>query len=123
VIAQTRTGLLQKEGRGTLGLLAVSRDPTLDTFGWDELAGELDRRGLLDDPDTFLFTSKWYHSGQLAFATGARAPVLCYSTRKPLGFAQWSRPEQWVGRDGILVVVNHSSTEPAAFDRWFERID
>lgn len=122
-LVQARTGLLQEGGSGTLGLLAVSRDPTLDTFGWEAIADELERRGLVGDPGTFVFTSKWYHSGQLAFATGAKCPILCYSARKPLGFAQWSRPEQWVGHDGILVVVNHSSTEPAAFDRWFERID
>ncbi len=122
-VVQARTGVLQEDGSGTLGLLAVSRDPTLDAYGWEAVANELERRGLVDDPKTFVFTSKWYHSGQIAFATGSRSPVLCYSARKPLGFAQWSRPEQWVGHDGILVVVNHSSTEPDAFDRWFERID
>jgi hypothetical protein len=40
-----------------------------------------------------------------------------------LGFGQWSRPEEWVGKDGILVVVNHSSTEPGAYEGWFERIE
>jgi hypothetical protein len=122
-LAQARLGVLQKGGEGTLGLLKVSQDPTLDLYGWGDIAEELDRRGLLADPDAFVFTSKWFHSGQLAFATGSRAPVLCYSARKPLGFAQFSRPEEWVGRDGILVVVNHSTTEPAAYDRWFERIE
>jgi 4-amino-4-deoxy-L-arabinose transferase-like glycosyltransferase len=122
-VAHLRAGVFQKGGEGSLGLVKVAHDPTLDLYGWEQIARELTQRGLVGEPGTFLFTSKWYHSGQLAFATGARSPVLCYSARKPLGFAQWSRPEEWVGRDGILVVVNHSSTEPAAFDRWFERIE
>ncbi len=123
VVVQTRTGVLQKGGQGTLGLLEVSRDPTLDTYGWDQVAAELQRRGLLDQPGTFLFTSRWYHSGQLAFALQGREPVLCYSPKGSHGFAQWSRPEQWVGRDGILVVVNPSTVEPQVYERWFERIE
>ncbi len=124
VLVQLWTGILQKGGWG-LGLLPVSRDPTLDLYGWDEVVAELEKRGLLDLPETFVFTSKWYHSGQLAFALGddADPPVLCYSNRKALGFGQWSRPEEWVGKDGILVVVNHSSTEPGAYEKWFERIE
>lgn len=123
VLGQTHFGWLQKDGPGTLGLLKPSADPTLDLYGWDQVAAELGRRGLLDRPDQFVFTSKWFHSGQLAFATGERAPVLCYSQRKSLGFAQFSPPADWVGRDGVLVVVNHSSTEPDAFHDWFERIE
>ena len=113
----------QAEGGGVLDRLPTGADPTLDSHGWDLLAAELRRRGALEDPHTFIFTGKWFHSGQLAFALGGRAPVLCYSARNPLGFADWSHPEEWVGRDGILVVVGPSSTEPAAFDRWFERIE
>ncbi len=123
VLGQLHLGWLQREGRGTLGVLKPSADPTLDLYGWEQVAAELGRRGLLDDPEGFVFTSKWFHSGQLAFATGERAAVLCYSQRKPLGFAQFSPPGAWVGRDGTLVVVNHSSTEPDAFRPWFERIE
>ncbi len=72
--------------------------------GWDRVADELRRRGLVDRPGTFLFTSKWFHSGQLAFALDHEAPVLCYHAGDgSRGFAHWSRPEHWVGRDGILV--------------------
>ncbi len=100
VLVQLWTGVLQKGGRG-LGLLPVSRDPTLDLYGWDEVVEELERRGLLDLPETFVFTSKWYHSGQLAFAMGddADPPVLCYSNRKALGFAS-VEPSGGVGGEG-----------------------
>jgi 4-amino-4-deoxy-L-arabinose transferase-like glycosyltransferase len=116
--------LAQVRGGVTLGGLAESRDPSADLYGWPEVAAELSRRGLADRPRTFLFTSKWYYSAQLAFALGERrCPVLCYSSTDARGFGQWSSPGRWLGHDGILLVVNHSSTEPAAFDRWFERIE
>ncbi|MEO6810351.1 MAG: glycosyltransferase family 39 protein [Isosphaeraceae bacterium] len=101
----------------------ASNDPTIDTYGWNQVSLEIERRGLMNQPGTFLFTSKWYHSGHLAFATANRVPVLCYNPRRAHGFANWSRPDQWVGHDGLLVVVNDTTTEPDMFDRWFERID
>ena len=120
---QARTGLLQKGGRGTLGLLATASDPTLDLFGWDQVAEGLRSRGLVGRPGTFLFTGNWYQSGQLAFAVRHEAPVLCYHARDARGFAYWSRPEAWVGRDGIFVGIDRRSAEPACFDRWFDRIE
>jgi hypothetical protein len=122
-ILQVEAGLLQKGAPGRLGVVAPLQDPSVDLYGWDEVARELRARGLVNRPDTFLFTSKWYYSGQIAFALQGDGPVLCYSPSDPHGFAQWSRSEDWVGRDGILVVVNASTTEPAAFDRWFEAIE
>src|SRR5207237_438466 len=55
---------------GVLGQLKAGGDPTVDLFGWDQVARELGRRGLSGRPGTFLFTSHWFDSGQLAFATG-----------------------------------------------------
>ena len=115
VVAQARLGLVPTP--------RPSQDPTVDLVGWDQVAAELGRRGLLDDPRAFLFTGKWYHSGQLAFATGNRVPVLCYNPKGAHNFAYWSRPESWVGRDGILVVVNASDVEPQAYAPWFRRIE
>jgi 4-amino-4-deoxy-L-arabinose transferase-like glycosyltransferase len=123
-LAQTHWGLVQKGGHGRLGLIRVSRDPTLDLYGWDEVAAALNRRGLLDRAGTFVFTSAWYHSGHLAFALrGARAPVLCYSSWDARNFAFWSRSTDWVGHDGILVSLNDHPAEPACYNRWFRRIE
>ena len=89
----------RKGARARLGLLRVSRDPTLDMYGWDQVAAELKQRGLLDRPGTFLFTSTWYHSGHLAFAIrGSTTPVLCYNPWDARSFAFWSRSDDWVGR-------------------------
>jgi 4-amino-4-deoxy-L-arabinose transferase-like glycosyltransferase len=123
VVAQARTGMLQKGGRGTLGLVAPAQDPTVDVSGWDQVVGALRRHGLIGRPGTFLFTCNWYYSGQLAFATRGAMPVLCYHPRDARGFAYWSRPEQWVGQDGILVALDDRSIEPGCYDRWFARIE
>lgn len=124
ILAQAYGGIFQKGGKGTLGLLRVSSDPTLDFYGWDQVARELGRRGLLDQPHTFLFASNWYYSGQLAFATrGSATPVLCYHGWDARSFAFWSRPEDWIGHDGILVAINNHTNEPGCYERWFTRIE
>jgi hypothetical protein len=117
-----RTGLFQR-GAGLIPVVDAANDPTADMYGWNQVADELKRRGLTSTPGTFLFTSKWYQSGHMAFALGNSVPVLCYNATAPHGFAQWSTPEEWVGHDGILLSFNKSSTEPDAYDRWFERIE
>ena len=50
-------------------------------------------------------------------------PVLCYNKDDARSFAFWSRPGDWVGRDGILVALNDRSTEPQCYDSWFTRIE
>jgi hypothetical protein len=123
-LAQTNWGVVQKGGRARLGLLQVARDPTLDLYGWDQVAAELNRRGLLDQPRTFLFTSAWYQSGHLAYALRASAtPVLCYNSWDARSFAFWSRSTDWIGQDGILVSLNGHPAEPRCYDRWFRRIE
>lgn len=123
-VFEARTGLLQKGRPGGIGLLQPSRDPTVDMVGWDQVADELKRRGLLDKPGTFLFTGMWYQSGHLAFATrDSSTPVLCYSAFDARSFAFWSRPEDWVGADGILVSINDRAFEPFGYAPWFDRIE
>jgi hypothetical protein len=126
MLFEARTGFFQTGRPGGIGLVQVARDPTVDMVGWDEVVSQLQRRGLVDKDHSFLFTSSWYHSGQLGFAlkhAGADAPVLCYHAWDARSFAFWSKPEEWVGRDGILVSANDRPTEPECFERWFTRIE
>lgn len=105
-----------------LGIVKVDKDPTLETSGWTSVAKELDKRGLLNEPGTFLFTDHWYESGQLAFAVRNRCPVLCYNT-DARGFAYWTSPEDWVGHDGLFVCVGERPYDPAAYGRYFTSIE
>jgi 4-amino-4-deoxy-L-arabinose transferase-like glycosyltransferase len=118
LVVEYRTGVLQRVG------LSPKGDPTVDMYGWDQVSAELGKRGLLDDPKVFLFSRSWFTSGQLAFATRrSGVPVLCYNHKDARSFAFWSQPEEWVGRDGILVSINDVNYEPGCYKRFFERIE
>jgi hypothetical protein len=124
------TGWLQRDEHGGIGVVDIRTDPTIDLYGWDQVASRIKELGLLDDPQTFVFTRFWYQSAQVAHALGGKQPVLCYNADDPRGFAFWSRPEEWVGRDGILVTVNEPDDletkihgEAPYYARWFQRVD
>ena len=122
VAAQAVSGTLQ-DGRGRLlGLVSPRDDPTAEPIAWDRIARELGRRGLLRAPGTFLFTESWRHSADLSFATRQETQVACYA-RDNRGFAFWSRPEDWIGLDGIYVSLDGDAPPAADFARWFARIE
>ncbi|MDX2038980.1 MAG: glycosyltransferase family 39 protein [Isosphaeraceae bacterium] len=121
---QHHTGFLQIGAKRSLGLIAAEVDPTAEMYGWDRIRDRLDAGGWLDRPDVFLYTGNWYTSGQLAHAVRDRsAPVLCYHAWDARSFGYWSRPEEWVGKTGVLVVVRDRDTIADAYDRYFRSID
>ncbi len=67
-VVQARTGLLQDDKGRLLGVISPRVDPTVDTIRWRQIAAELRRRGLLDEPNTFFFTEGWRFSSELAMA-------------------------------------------------------
>ena len=79
------------------------RDPCIEISGWESVGEELRSRGLVERPNTFLFTDRWYESGELAFAVRNRIPVTCYRQGDARGFAFWSNPDDWLHHDGILI--------------------
>jgi 4-amino-4-deoxy-L-arabinose transferase-like glycosyltransferase len=124
------TGRFQRGEHDRLGVLDIRTDPTVDLYGWDQVADRMKELGLLDDPQTFVFTRYWYQSAQIAYALGGMRPVLCYNADDPRGFAFWSRPEDWVGRDGVLVTVNEPDNldtrthgEAPYYARWFHQVE
>jgi hypothetical protein len=119
-ILEYRTACLQRGGGQRWGLVDARTDPTGDLYGWDQVAGRLQGLGVLDDPRTFLFTRTWYQSAQLAHATRGKRPVLCYNMDDPRGFAFWSTPSEWVGKDGILLIINDDFLDDAFYRRWFQ---
>ncbi len=123
IVVQYRSGIIPLERLAPKRLTHAQVDPTADLFGWDQLGDELGRRGLLE-PGTFVFTSMWYHSGHIGYATrDSGVPVVCYSPGDARSFAYWSDPGEWVGRDGLLVALGPPDVEPWCYRRWFERIE
>ena len=87
-----------------------------------DVASELERRGLLSEPRTFLFTDSWDRSAGLALATRGKVPVACYHL-EPRGYLFWSRPEDWVGRDGIFIESVRAPGALSRYHRFFTRYE
>jgi hypothetical protein len=121
--AQARFGLFEDSQGRLLGLIAPKHDPDADRICWDQVATELERRGLLAEPRTFLFTDSWERSAGLALATRGRAPVACYHHLEARSYSFWSRPEDWVGRDGIYVETVRVPGALANYTRFFARYE
>ena len=98
------------------------RDPCIEISGWQSVGTELRKRGLVDRPNTFLFTDRWYDSGQLGFTVRNQIPVTCYRHGDARGFAFWSRPEDWLGRDGILIDSDARPNLIAMYEPYFRTI-
>ncbi len=120
--AQARLGLFEDSQGRLLGLIPPKHEPTTDLYCWDEVAGELERRGLLTEPQTFLFTDSWEKSASLALATRGKAPVACYHI-EPRSYAYWSRPEDWIGRDGIFIESVRVPGALSNFNPFFARYE
>jgi hypothetical protein len=120
-ILEYRTGCFQRGGNVRWGLFEARTDPTADLYGWDLIAERLEELGVLDDSNTFLFTRTWYQSAQIAHSIHLRLPVLCYNIDDPRGFAFWSKPGQWVGHDGILLIVNDDFVPVSFYRPWFHQ--
>ena len=119
-ILEYRTGCFQRGGDARWGLFEARTDPTADLYGWDLVADRLEELGVLDDENAFLFTRNWYQSAQVAHAIHLRLPVLCYNIDDPRGFAFWSKPGQWLGHDGILLIINDDFVPVSFYRRWFQ---
>lgn len=122
VFAQARFGVLEDRQGRLLGLIAPRHDPTADLICWDEVARALRERGLLEEPRTFLFTDSWERSAGLALATRGKVPVACYHL-EPRGYSFWSRPDDWVGRDGIFVESVRPPVGRSNYARFFARYE
>ncbi len=118
VTLQDRTGLFEDRQGRIFGLIAPGVDPTNEPIAWDQVAAELRRRGLIGKPNTFFFTDSWNRSASLALALRDQAPVACYQL-EPRSFNLWSRPEDWVGRDGIFIEDDRRPGQLSHFNQWF----
>ncbi len=123
IVAQARWDLLMIIGLGRNETIAKTADPTLDLRGWREVSRFLREKGLLNDPNAFLLTTRWYQSGQLAFATGLSKEVACYSPLNARGFAYWSAPGDWVGKTAVLVTIDDMNTDPTHLRKWFNKVE
>jgi hypothetical protein len=122
ISVQPRFGLFEDSQGRLFGLIAPKHDPNADRLCWEQVASELERRGILNEPRTFLFTDSWERSAGLALATRGKIAVACYHL-EARSYSFWSRPEDWVGRDGIFVESVRAPGALSRYDRFFARYE
>ena len=81
-------------------------DETRAFSGWESVVEKLEERGIPPEPGAFLVTNSWDDSAQLAFVLRGRVPVACFHSFDARGFAFWSRPDDYLGRTGYMVLVD-----------------
>lgn len=106
------TGTFQKPSQYALlgGFLSPQDDPSTELFDIQQL-----RNGFAESPvlstalrnSSFVFTNGYYLGGPIGMALIPlfHTPVTCFSADMR-GFAFWSRPDQWVGKDGLYVTIS-----------------
>ena len=113
-----RTGWFQRGETAPVGILDAPKDPTVDLYGWDQVAGRIRQLGLIDDPATFVFTRYWYQSAQLAYALGRDRPT-SVTTRTIRGDSpSGAVPRIGSAATGVLVLVGN---DPDVIAQYFAR--
>ena len=111
VLLHVTTGTLQKSGQYALlgGFLSVKDDPSTELIDIMQL-----RRGFKESPilnqalqdSGFVFTNGFYLGGMVGMALSpiTTTPITCFG-EDVRGFAFWSQPEQWLGKEGLYVTL------------------
>ena len=101
-------GAFQNPGNSTIfGLLPIKGDDSTQLFDIQQL-----RQGAIADPKIgralktadFVFTNRYYLGGQIGMAIEPvfHKPITCFD-KDPRGFAFWSKPKQWIGKNAIYI--------------------
>ncbi|WP_309739777.1 glycosyltransferase family 39 protein, partial [Chamaesiphon sp. OTE_20_metabat_361] len=100
-------GTFQTPGATIYGLMPIKSDPSTQLFDVRQL-----RQGFIDNPKLnialkkadFVFTNRYYSGGQIAMAIEPvfHKPLTCFDADLR-GFAFWSSPKQWLGKNAIYL--------------------
>lgn len=78
-------------------------DPTLETFGWDQLQGRLDMAGLRQSDYRFIIADSWQNAGRIDVALAGSQPVMP-GTMDPRHYAFIINQQALMGHDGLIIV-------------------
>jgi 4-amino-4-deoxy-L-arabinose transferase-like glycosyltransferase len=100
-------GAFQTPGKAIYGLMPIKTDPSVQLFDIQQL-----RQGFIDNPKLnlalkkadFVFTNRYYIGGQIVMAIEPvfHKPLTCFDADLR-GFAFWSSPKQWLGKNAIYI--------------------
>lgn len=106
VTLQSATGFLQLEKKP---------DVTLDGQGWTEVYKEIKDLNLINEESTFVFTSKWFLSGEFEFASKGDLPVFVLNSEAPYSYAFWDKTADNIGKNGIFITTDRYHDDPVAY--------
>lgn len=97
--------------------------PLIEALDWRDLSHALEVRGLMDTTRLFIAATRWHEAGRIDYALRGRLPVLCLG-RDPRGYGVLARPEEYIGKDGLIIGHNlPRSRVEAAYSRYFRSIE
>ncbi len=111
ILLHITTGTCQKNSQYALfnGFVSAKDDPSIELIDIEQL-----RRGFSQSPvllealnnSKFIFTNQYYLGGYISMAVAPLTdiPVTCFG-EDVRGFAYWSQPEEWLGRDGLYITL------------------
>ena len=126
LVGHARFGILHLhhfEQKGWLPKGVALEDTTLDTYGWQTLDDYL-KNNELNPEDYFLFTAKWYMSGEVELATEGRFEVFCFSKTKANAYQFWAEGVDLKGKNGLFITTDRHFTSPRKkYPDYFETIE
>ncbi|MEN9203529.1 MAG: glycosyltransferase family 39 protein [Thermostichus sp. DG_1_6_bins_120] len=127
-LTHVRYGLLQAPGG--LGLWPVERDPSTQLIEIEQLRQSFQTNATLAaalaEAD-FIFTNAYFLAGQIGMALAPLTdkPLTCLD-RDLRGFAFWSKPEDGLGQDGLLITSKQFQPPegiPATYGDYFASLE
>jgi 4-amino-4-deoxy-L-arabinose transferase-like glycosyltransferase len=113
-VLHTRFGIIplnKMVEKGWFSQKEVRMDATLDPFGWNAINAYLKENDFTSDK-LFLFTHRWFLSGQVELATKGRYSVMCLNEHDPRGFGIWDQKSGNLHRDGLFICTNRYPANP-----------
>ncbi|MCA2624391.1 MAG: glycosyltransferase family 39 protein [Microcystis sp. M20BS1] len=117
-------GTFQKPSQYAIfgGIIAPEQDPSREIVDIDQL-----RQGFANSPEllallkdsSFVFTHSFYVTAWLDMAIYPLVPipVTCFNNDQR-GYQIWFNPQEWIGKNGLLITTNSSLERPEIIDRY-----
>ncbi len=129
LLLHTTTGTFHKSSQYSIfgGFFTPQNDPAKELIDIEQLrTGFAQSPELMDalDETTFIFSNAYYLAGliDLALRPLKSIPVTCFSYDMR-GFPFWYDPNQWIGKDGLYITLEHFHKMPHLkndFSSYFE---
>jgi 4-amino-4-deoxy-L-arabinose transferase-like glycosyltransferase len=126
------TGTLQKPSNYALfgGFVSPQDDPSTQLIDIQQLRQGFAKSQILNSAlqnSSFVFTNRYYLGGQIAMAVSplAKTPITTFD-KDLRGFAFWSKPEQWLGKDALYVTADRFARRKDLMEQYksyFKTID